>query len=469
MIKTTTFLKKFFILIFYRNDTELLTYPGKKDRDFFILQAVFGTVVVNLMFTVFLTGIFIYFDTPDGVMGYIPALPSIAGILLIFTGLFTEKIKHVKRTVIILNTLSKSIILLIVWIPLFIDGPIRSYFMLGAAFIGFLLNAIMSIIINNWFVETVNEKIRGRYMSVRQIFSLLVSATIPILSGRFLDLSADKYVAFCIIFSVGWLFSGLESFSLSKIKSPVKEAHEYVKYKLSDLILKPLKNKQFMKLIWLMIFFYVVWNLSMSFASVYQLKYMEISYTYINLMSAFGAVMQILIYPIAGKIMDKYGSKLLMRIAFFFFMTHVLLYAFMVKGNAYFIFFLLNINGALVNPAWALSTFNERFRLIPKQGRTIYDGFFTTAIGIAVVIGPTLGNVFRNLIIKADVPFIAFPEFRIMFVVTFIIILILNIMLFFKGKKESKINEEYLVFNPLHLLKRKKTMYTRKIKAYNKK
>lgn len=461
MNKMTAFVKRFFILIFYRNDTELLTYPGKKDRDFFILQAVLGTVVVNLMFTVFLSGIFIYFDTPDGIMGYIPILPSVAGILLIFTGTITEKIRNVKRTVIILNICSKSFLLTIVWIPLFIKGPALAYAMLAAAFIGFLLNAIMSVLINNWFVEAVDEKIRGRYMSVRQIFTLLVSATIPIISGRFLDMSPDKYVAFCIIFSIGWIFAGFESFSLSKIKAPAKEEHEYIKYKVADLFLKPLKNKAFMRFIWVMIIFSIVWNFSMAFASVYQIKYMEISYTYMNIMASIGAIAQILIYPLAGKIMDKYGSKLLMRIAFFFFMTHAFLYIFMGKGNAYLILFLLNINGSIVNPAWILATFNERFRLIPKQGRTIYDGFFVTVIGISTLLGPVLGNIIRKILLGANISFISFPEFRLLFLMTFVILLVLNTVLYIKGRKESRVNKNYIAFKPLSILKNKRLIRNR--------
>ncbi|MBN2852116.1 MAG: MFS transporter [Clostridia bacterium] len=455
-------------MVFYGNDIELLTFPNKKDRDMFIWQAVFGTVVVNLMFATFFSGIFIYFKTPDGLMGYVPTLPSIAGIFLIFSGVITEKIRNIKRVVVFLNYLSKTLILSIVWIPLLINNEYTPYIMLFIAFWGFLANAVMSIIINNWFVEVIDEKIRGRYMSARSIFTLIISATIPVIAGRFLDISTDKYVAFCVIFTVGWIFSNLESFSMSKISNPVKEEKDYIKYKFKDLFSKPLGNKEFMKFIWLMVFFHIVWNLSMTFASVYQLKYMEISYTYINLISALGAILQIFVYPVAGKMIDKYGSKLVMRIAFFFFMVHGLLYFFMVKQNAYILFFLLNINAVFINPAWALSTFNERFKIIPKQGRTIYDGFFSTVLGIAVVLGPVIGNLLRNLFLKLQLKNMELPEFRFLFLLTFIVLFIMNVIMFLNARKRSRHDENYVKFQPLKLLKKKNTYIDDSVKVYKK-
>lgn len=438
MKKLAVLLNKIFILVFYRNDSELLSAPGKKDRDFFIVQAVFGTVVVNLLFTTFLSGIFIYYDTPDSVLSYIPILPSIAGILLIFSGMFTERIRKTKKVVIVLNIVSKIMITMVVWIPLFISNKYTPYFMLISAFVGFVLNGIMSILISNWFVEVVEEKIRGRYMSVRQVFTLIVSATIPVLAGRFLDTSQDKYMAFCIIFTVGFLFSLLESFALSRIREPIKEEHERLHVTFSSLFKIPLKNKPFMKFVGLMMFFHVFWTLSMSFASVYQLKYMGISYTYLNLMIAMSSILQLILYPIAGKLLDKHGSKKVMSIAFFFFMLHGLLYFFMIPKTAYIVFFLLNINAAFIGPAWILSSFNERFSLIPKKGRTVYDSFFTSSVGVAILLGPVIGNLLRTWLLSWDSKIIDYQEFRILFLLTFIILLFLNISLLIKNKRTKK-------------------------------
>ena len=93
MKKIKRLFNKIIIFLIYRNDTQLLTYPGKDNRDLFIKQAIFGTVFGTLTGGVFLTGIFIEMDTADAIMGYLPMIGSIAGILVIFAGFIIERLK----------------------------------------------------------------------------------------------------------------------------------------------------------------------------------------------------------------------------------------------------------------------------------------------------------------------------------------------------------------------------------------
>lgn len=436
------FINKIILIFFYRNDMQLLTMPGKRDRDFFIMQAVFGTIVVSLFMGVFLSGLYIYMGAPDSIMGYIPIIPNIAAIFLIFTASLTERVKNVKRLVIVLNFISKTLLFSAVWIPLFVTWGKAIYIMLPLTFLGFTANAIMGILVNSWFIDTIDISIRGRYMGARSVFSLVVSATLPVIAGKFLDGFMDRYFAFCIIYSVAWLFSMLESFSFYKITSPPAHEHKRNRVKFRQLISIPLANKPFMKFMLIQIFFHLIWFVSMTFAQVYEIRYMKISYTYLTLMGSIGAVVQMLLYPVWGKIIDKYGTNLIMRIALVLYMVHAGIYFFMIKGNAPIFILILNLNGAILSPAWALSTFNERFSTIPKEGRTIYDSFFATVLGLTIFIAPVLGNLLRELILKTDISFLPFPEFKLLFVLTFTLLLALNVTLLFKSKKETKFQAE---------------------------
>lgn len=435
-------LHNLFILIFYRNDTQLLAYPGKKDRDMFIWQAVFGTMAMSLFSGVFLTGLYIYMGASDTILAYIPIMPSLAGIFLIFMGSLTEKVKNTKRTIIILNTIAKTLLFGAVWIPLLVSREIAPFIMLPFTFVGFTLNSVMSVLVNSWFVDTVDEKIRGRYMGVRQIFALVVSATLPVISGGFLDSSPDRYMAFCVIYSAALVFSILESFSFSKITQPQDSDEKTKKIKISDMFFLPLRNKKFRNFILLQVVFHTFWYLSMTVAQVYEIRYMEISYTYLTAMGAMGAIIQMFLYPLWGRVMDKYGSKIVMRIAMMFYTVHALLYVFMIKGNAHFLFFLLSINSAILGPAWVLSTFNERFSVIPKERRRLYDGFFTTVMAIVILVAPTIGNIVRELILKSSMDFLTHIEFKALFFITFISLLIMNMVLLLFSKKNTGLEKE---------------------------
>ncbi len=451
---------KLFILLFYRNDTQLLAYPGKKDRDRFIWQAVFGTMAVSLFTGVFLTGLYIYMGASDTILAYIPIMPSIAGIFLIFMGSLTEKVNNTKRTVIILNTIAKTLIFGAVWVPLLVSREIAPFIMLPFTFFGFTINSVMSVLVNSWFVDTVDQKIRGRYMGVRQIFALVVSATLPVISGNFLDSSPDRYVAFCIIYSAAWLFSMLESVVFVKITEPQEHDAKAKKIKISDLFILPLRNKAFRSFILLQIVFHTFWYLSMTVAQVYEIRYMQVSYTYLTAMGAMGAVIQMLLYPLWGKVMDKYGSNLVMRITMVFYTIHAMLYFFMIKGNAHFLILLLNINGAILSPAWVLSTFNERFSVIPRERRRLYDGFFTTVMAVVILLAPTIGNIIRELVLKSGLDFLPYIEFKSLFFVTFATLLGMNLVLLFRSRKRTGLEKEK------ELLEGMKGVFRKKYRKY---
>lgn len=453
-------LNKLFILLFYRNDTQLLAFPGKKDRDRFIWQAVLGTMTISLLTGVFLTGLYIYMGASDTILAYIPIMPTIAGIFLIFMGSLTERVNNTKRTVIILNTVAKTLIFGAVWIPLLVSREVAPLVMLPFTFIGFTVNSVMSVLINSWFVDTVDQKIRGRYMGVRQIFALIVSATLPVISGNFLDSSPDRYMAFCIIYSAAWVFSIFESVVFAKITPPPEHDAKLKKISVGDLFTLPLKNKPFRSFMWLQIIFHTFWYISMTVAQVYEIRYMEVSYTYLTAMGAMSAVIQIFLYPVWGKVMDKYGSNLVMRMTMVFYTLHAFLYFLMVKGNAPFLILLLNINAAILNPAWVLSTFNERFSLIPRERRKLYDGFFTTVMAVVILVAPTIGNVIRELMLKTGLDFVPYIEFKSLFFATFILLLGMNIVLLIKSKKNTGLEGEK------ELMKGIKGLFNRKYRKY---
>jgi len=417
------------------------------------MQAIFSTMVVSLLFGVFLSGLYIYMGAPDSIMGYIPILPSIAGIFLIFTGGLTERVKNVKKLVLILNLLSKTLLFSVVWMPLLFSWDKALFIMLLLTFLGLSINSVMGIMINSWFIDTIDISIRGRYMGARQVFTLVVSATLPVVAGKFLDGFTDRYFAFCIIFSVAWIFSFFESASLYQITSPPVHESTGKKIVFKQLFSIPLQNKSFMKFMLLQIVFHLIWFTSMTFAQVYEIRYMELSYTYLTAMGSLGAVIQMMLYPVWGKFMDKYGSAIIMRISMILFMIHSLLYFFMLKGNAHILILFLNINSAILSPAWILSTFNERFSMIPRDGRKVYDSFFTTVLAITILLAPIIGNSIRGNVINWNIKFLPFPEFKILFLLTFLLLLSLNIVLFIKSKKQTNlVTEKELLGNAVKRL-----------------
>ncbi len=435
---------KMFLLLFYRNDMQLVTAPGKPDRDWFIKQAIFGTAFAALVGGVFLSGLFIEMGAPDYLMGYIPFIGSIAGITVIFAGIVIERIKNRRKFIIILNIIGKSLIVSAVWIPAFVSWDIAPFLMLPVVFIGYSLNSFMGITINSWFVDVVDSRIRGRFMSTKQIFALIVSATFPIIAGRFLDSFMNKYLVFCVLYSIAWVFMWFETYSFTKINDPGFKTLGKGNIKLKDLILKPIKNKEFMKLMAMLGFFYFSWYMTMSFASVYQIRYLEIPYTFITAMGMINPILQMAWYPMWGKLTDKYGPQFIIRIALWLYVVQALLWFCMTSGSYYFIMPLLQINASMIGPAFMLGIFNTKYSIIPQEGRSVYDGFYTATVGTIILVAPTIGNLIKNLIDNNSYRIVGmeFPQFRLMFLIAATLVLLLNIYNLIKAKKTNNLEQE---------------------------
>ncbi|MBN2852034.1 MAG: MFS transporter [Clostridia bacterium] len=456
MKKLQRLFRKLITLLIYRNDTQLMTYPGKKDRDWFIKQTIYGTLFGTLTGGVFLTGLFIEMNTSDSIMGYLPNIGSIAGIMVIFAGIIIEKLKSRRKYIVVMNIIAKTLIAGVVWLPRILPADIAPYAMIACVFIGYSVNAFMGLAINSLFIDVVDEKIRGRYMGVKQIFALIVTAIVPVVLGRFVDISGDKYLTFCIFYTVAWFLMWAETHSFAKITDPEFKHLDQKKIRLKDMIVIPIRNKEFMKMMGTFVVFYFAWFISMSFASVYQIKYLELPYVFIAGAATFNAVLQMFLYPLWGKFIDKYGAELTRNIAIGMYMIHALLYIFFTRENAYVWLVLLNLNAAIMGPAWMLGVFNTKYSIIPAEGRTIYDGFFTSVIGVIIVAAPAVGNLIRSFILKSNITFLSFPQFRLMFALTFALLVIQMIFIIIRSKKKNNMEMERLLIHSIKNRKRRK-------------
>lgn len=419
----------------YGNQADLLYNEHKKDQDYFISQAVFGTAFFVLIGGAFLTGYALYLGASDTLAGYIPLLGGICGVFSIFSGIILERIEKRKRLVIILDIISKTLIASIVTIPCFFSGTTTLVVLFVMLIAAYMLNSLMGIAINNWFISIVPESIRGRYFSIRQTFTLVVIATLPVIAGRFLDNVSSKYIGFVVIFSVAFVMVWGEVISFSKIHEPTSGHLGKGNIKLLDIVRLPIRNKKFMLFILSIVWFHMGWFISVAYTQVYMIKYLNLSYTFITIMVTFLSIIQMFSYRIWGKIHDTKGAFYTMKMAIWFFILEVAIWVFVTSSNKYALIPFGYIFEAIAGPGFAVGSFNLRFKLIPKNGRTVYDGFFTAVLGIILMIAPFIGRLIQTGITSTNIAnVIPFAQFRLLYGITAIVLLTLQGYHYFSKK-----------------------------------
>lgn len=399
-----------------------------------------GTVFALFTGATYLTGLFNKVNAPEILIAYLPIVGSIAGVITIFAGYAMQRIKSRKRFILITNTILKTLIVLIAWVPLIFPNQNASYIMMAMALIAYALNNFMAIAINSWFVDLIDAKIRGQYMSVRNMVALVANLVVPLIVSAFIDTSSDQYIAILIVFTLGWFVMWAESFSFYKINEPPLKPVKN-KIKLKDVFIVPIKDKEFMRFMILVSSFYFIWYIAMSYGTLYQLNYLGLSYTFISLASVLNVILQFVWYPIIGKVVDKYNTNLLLIICFMFYFVDSLIWSLTNISSRYIMIILVNLIASITGPFFSLTLFKKKYDIIPESDRSLYDGFYTAIIAGIIAVAPLIGNALKDYIQIKVQPFGPFevPQFQLIFLVTNVLLLIL---ILFNLKKTIKLFKE---------------------------
>jgi MFS family permease len=412
----------------YQRDPELIHHPVKKSMDAFIIQAIFGTMFGIFTGGVFLSGYLINLGAEDDLVSYLPLIPSICGMFLIFCGPFVEKFNRRRTFVLIINGLTKVTLASVIFIPLFVPKIMQIpiiYFML---IVGYILNGINGLAINSWFISVIPTKIRGRYFSIRQTIAVILSIVFPVMAGRLVDIIPNKYNGFMILYVIAMAAAFFENVYFGRIDDPEIKTIDK-KMNIIEIIKIPLKNKKFRSFTLRQGFFYMFLYIAASFSQLYMLKYFKLTYTFISSASIVSAVLQAFIfYRVWGKINDRFGSNFVMITSMWFYAVDMFIWFLMTPGNVKVLLPLGYALGAVESSGFTLGTFNRRYEIIPEEGRPIYDSFYSAYIGIILLVSPVIGGKLRDY--AANIDFFKnfqYGNFRVVYFLSSLALILLQI------------------------------------------
>lgn len=422
----------------YQHDLELINSPNRRSLDFFIVQIIFANVFTILTGGEFLSGYAIYLGASDELVGYIPLIGSISGISLIFFGILMERFTRRRKLVVVLNSIVKFLLASVILIPLLIPKPAQVFLLFFILFLAYILNALLALAVNSWFVKVIPIKIRGRYFSIRQIYAVLVMVFLPVIAGSILDKVSNRYIGFSILFTAAFIFSIWESFAFSKVDDVTVESMGKG-IRILDVFRIPIKNREFLEYTLSNIVFHITLYLSASFTQVYMIRYLRLSYTFITSMNMLNAILQIFAYSQWGKIGDRYGHGFVLYLSYWFYAIQMALWALVSKESMYVFIPLVYAVGSISNSGFMVGSFNHRYNIIPEKGRSFYDIFYSVAIGITLLVIPWVGGCIKGCI--GDIPFvqdnIQFGEFRIPFGLSALGIGILSTYILIRRRKKN--------------------------------
>lgn len=378
-----------------------------RGRTLFIYEGITARSINVLTTGAFLAGFVKLMGANDSFNGVIGAIPTIAGVIQLFSPIFLERLHSRKTLVAVLSFVHRILLSLMFFIPLFIkDTNTRFYIIVAVSLISYCALAFMSPASSNWIICLTDSKVRGKYFGRRDSFLLGIGTVFSLLVGKLLDISRNngvEYYGFVINAFILILLTFANTGIVTQIPEPkVKLTHSMPK--IRDVFTKPLQDTGFRKVIMVTILWNIALQIGAAFFSVYMVSGLDLKYSYITIMTTFGSLIAVVFARVYGKLADRTSWEFVTMVCIGVLSICHLLWALTCKSNVYYI---LPVSQFLSGAAWGginIAIFNIQFRYAPEEGRTMYLGFNAAiggVVGFAVaMIGARIVSVLDGVTVS---------------------------------------------------------------------
>lgn len=404
----------------YYNKKGLTLKDYEISRRIFIREGCTAVGLFSITSGAFLAGFAKYLGATDEFNGLIGAIPTVAGIVQIFSSLLFEKLEHRKFLISLLCFLYRTLLGLMIFIPIFIQSAAARLFALAAVYaIAYSIAAFITPAASSWIVDLTPEDKRGNYFATKDAYALAFVTILTLVMGRVMDTYRkvnSEYDGFVILGIVVLVLALLNFYFISQVKEPILN-RKRTNIKLKDVLLLALKNRGFRKVIILSILWNVALQVGGPFFAVYQVTGLNLSYSYIMIMGVISSIVRVIIARTWGNLGDRKSWFFTTKISIAILgMVHILWSLVDIK-SAFYLVPILSIFGGIAWSGINLSLFSIQFVYAPEEGRTAYigtsaalggvAGFLSTFIGsrIVSILKPLRFNLFGILIGNMQVVF----------------------------------------------------------------
>ncbi|NLE24012.1 MAG: MFS transporter [Clostridiaceae bacterium] len=382
------------------NETKLQEKDLHTSRVLSIFEGSTARTVGSLTAGAFIAGYIKYLGADDRLNGIIAAIPVLSGVIMFLTPLFFEtKIK--RKAYIVMSALVARLLLSFLFlVPLIIQNKSIGLVYLAATYL--LAHFIISFInptATTWQISLAPENIRGKYFGLRESCVLGFVSIMSLGMGRILDIfriKEQQRAGFLMLFIVVLLLSILNFIFACSVKEPEVSIPKKP-IKKSDVLVLPLKDKVFRKIIYLFLIWNIGYQMSAPFISVYMISELNLNYTFITITAIFAAFASVITVRLLGKLADKRSWFLLLNICVGFQTISQLLWFFVNQETKFFFVPLSQLMGGAALGGINISLMNIQYKYSPENMKTIYIGFSSAIGGIVGFVSSVLGSLFISV------------------------------------------------------------------------
>jgi len=378
----------------------------ERGLDYLLLDGVCSQSMSSLTSSAFLIAYALMFHASNIVIGILTAIPFLANLMQLVSTWIIENIHKRKIVSVVSSFLGRVALFFIALTPIFF----HNYEIIALLLFVTILNifgALSNGAFNSWMKDFVPEKIRGRYFAKRSRISVSVATLLSILAAIYIDglfigtLNESLIQKYSVLFMAAFILGIIGIIFLSKIPEPKMNSNG--KFHIKDLT-RPFADQGFKKLLIFMFVWSFAYNLSTPFFVVYMLKRLALSIIFVISVTALGQFITVLMLPLWGSFVDKFGIRPVMKLSAIFYLVALALWPYTTLPEGYVltipiiisIYILIGFStGGLM-----LSSTVFAFKMAPKDNSVPFITVNGTVISIAAGISPLFGGTISDILDK---------------------------------------------------------------------
>lgn len=360
-----------------------------------------NNIMANLVGGNFFTGIMLLLNADDGFIGLMSMFIFAANCLQIVSPLILEHFPQRKKLLIYMRLLIQCInIVFIGCIPFFPIASQAKLVIFGASVLILnVLNALISPGFSVWHIQFIPQRIRVKYFSLLSMTNGIIVALFNLVGGYVVDhfkgLGLDAW-GFATLRIVAVCLLVYDLFLLSRMKEqPYEQSND--KLNLVNLLVRPFKEKTYLRTVGIAFMWSMIANVPGSYYSVYLLRDIGVSYSFINVISMLNVPILVLLMPVWSRFLRRYSWLKTCNVSIALYAVHYLLLGLVNQGNYTWLYPTAIVYSFILATGINLSFTNIPYINIPKQNQTIYMGFYSTMCNLGALLGVTFGRQFVTM------------------------------------------------------------------------
>lgn len=360
-----------------------------------VVEGVWAMLLLTMLSGPFLTAYLLYLGANSQQVGIVLAIPALANLLQVVAAMYMQKLRNRKRSYVLFTSVHRLIGLSLGLIPFLFQKELWLTIFIIVFFLYSSVNAFAGVLWTSLISDMVPAKVRGKYFGIRNIITSAVNSFGLYITGVILERYPGS-LGFNVMFSIAAITVIMNIIYFFKYPNP--EFEKPVSMKLGTFVLRPFKDRYFLKGLLFLSTWTLVLTMTHPFFSYVMLDILGVRYQTVANLVILQTAASMAGFYVCGQLSRKYSVRTLLLGALPFLAAASLMW-----GTLSFLPQIVVLIVIFVCLGFGMGSYNQQIFIFmigssPKAERPIYIAVFSAITGLAGFFGPMIGGTVFELL-----------------------------------------------------------------------